>query len=302
MRYNEREIEKDKAYTFTFKYFSDSVQQIPSAATVTIYDAASTTALSTGAGSIDASGTVTYTFSQALNDTEGENFMAKCDATIGSVVETQREVFDVVITALRNSVIDDDLYTYIPDLRDVIADFSGETNGTGTTSTFVDSALTTLKSDYKGGYGVIYIDEDTEHEFKVTSYSDGTVTFAPVYTAAIGTGIRYRIRSSYSEQIEQAFSQVRDTIRNKIGMLARIIDDKVITRLVAYKAISIICAGYIYTQGDKWDIRTQMFDKKYTDALSEFAEPYDMDDSGTIDTDEDSDGNRIGFKSVGAVI
>lgn len=284
------EIQVDKDYTFSWPFYDRAGQIVPTSATVNIYDKAGSTVVS-ASGSISTAGTITYTFAEADNDTEGINFKVVLDYVYAGETIRVVNLFDVVKYPLQNLVTEDDLFTYVPELRDKVFELNSFTTSAGTTTTLIDTRLTTENRQYKGGRVEIYIDS-TLHEAKVSNYASatGTITFTPAYTSVIASGTKYCLRDSYQDTIDVAYNNfVHRDVRNRVGISAGYIDSNVINNLVVFKALELLSMGAIETEGDKWALRYNAFKTKYDEELAAMAEPFDSDGDGNITDEEDSE-------------
>lgn len=287
-----KEIQEDKAYTFTWRFYDNGIQLVPTAATITITDHNGGAIVTAGICIIDAEGTITYALTAALNDTDGKNFRNELKYTVSSVDHYYYELFDVVKCPLINQVRDEDLFIYVGELRDKIYEKTLVTTSAGSTTTLLDTKLKADRRTWKGGHVEIYINNNITHEGIITAYTStsGTVTFTPAYSVAIPITITYRIRTGYQDIIDIAYDDhVTKDIRNKVPIKAGYIDSTITKNMTVFKALEIICIGKIEAEDDKWDVRKKLYQEMYKAEYSKLSEPYDIDEDGYIADEEDAE-------------
>ena len=286
-----REIRVDADHTFDLKIFTNNIQDVPTAVTCEIFDN-SGKSLQSGAGGVDADGTITFTFLAANNGQINCDFKILFNYTVNSVASQQASLFDVVTHPLVNNVSDEDLFARVEGLRKVYEKQS-RTTADGTTNTFIDDQLPIDRRQWRGGIGELFFKDPLSkinivHQFGVTAYAkaSGTITFTPAYSSAILAQTNYVIRETYSSQIEIAFKEVVSNLRGKVGLAAGYIDSNVVSDLVVFKALAIICAGKVEVSEDKWDFRRKEFVNEFGDRFSRWFEAYDLTNDGNISDSE----------------
>lgn len=302
-----REIQEGKDYTFEWKFYRDNLQIIPTSVTLTFYDSSGTELVTDTSGTaslitIAADGTITYTLDADYTTPDDPNYKVIIKYTYGGIEYEQAELYDVAVMPLTNNSRDEDLFVYLPELRTKIQEYRGQVASTGTTSAFVDNNLKADYRSFKGGRGELYLTATEKVLFEVTNFarSTGTISFTPTQTEAVASGLRFTLRSSYQDIIDEAYNQhvVRD-IRNRIGLAAGYIDSNVTKNMTVFKALSIYCFGQVESENDKWDLRSKKFDALYSAELAKLEEPYDQNKDGNIDTSENID---RGFFSTGRMV
>jgi WD40 repeat protein len=202
-----KEIQLDQDYVFTFDLYSYNIQTVPASGTIIIVDNSGASVVAETAVSISTSGTISYTFLAAANDTLGENFKITLKWVENGVDNFIYYLFDVVRTPLVNTVRDEDLFRHLRDLRDKVLELTSETTATGTVNTLKCTRLSADNRSFLGGFVEIYINDTTRHEGIITSHTARaeTVTFSPSYTVAIDSGLTIRLRTSYQDKINEAY-------------------------------------------------------------------------------------------------
>ncbi len=263
---------------------------MPVSGTITVYKPGGNTELvSSTAVSIETDGEIKYTLSAANTATVDKNYKIELTYQVDDTVYRPFYLFSIVETPLINTVRDEDLFHYVPELRNKITPNVIETTSIGTTSTLISTELTAYNLDFKGGYTTIYIDDTTEHKAEITAWvpETSTITFTPGYTANIASGLKAQIRASYQRFIDEAYQDhVYRDIRNRVPLAAGYIDTTVTDNLTKYKALEIICFGKVEEIDDKWDMRAKHFSSIYSKEYGKLNEAYDYNEDGDIDHSE----------------
>jgi len=283
-----QEVQKGIDVPFTFERYDSTGQVIPTSGTYAIKDNAGT-AVTNSTLTIDAVGTMTFTFATADNDALGSNFKIILTYVIGGVTTRENILFDVVETPLINIVTDKDLFIHIPVIRDRLFEKQGETTATGSTTTIVDTSLSADSRDWTGARGRITQSANTI-EFRVSSYvrSTSTITISPSITSTV-SGEFYILRQSFDETIDDAYNNARQDIRNKIGCTAGYIDSNVIKNMTIYYALMTICRGNVEVVDDKWSVWKTDFSDLYKREFEKLNEPYDSSGDGNLSDQENTE-------------
>lgn len=295
------EIQADKEYTFEWSFYDKDIKKIPISGTITVTKPGGSSLVSQTAVAIETDGTIKYTLAAANTSTVDENYRIELTYQVGDEVFRPFYLFDIVETPLINTVRDEDLFIYLPELRTQVLGRTIETTSLGSTTALVSSELSATNIDYKGGYGEVYITDTTTHSFQVTAYdmTSGTATISPAYTSAIASGLKVDIKPSFQFAIDEAYNNiVSKAIRNRVGVKARYIDTEITRNMTIFKALEIISFSKVESPDDKWDMRSIKFEKKYNDEYGKLNEPSDINDDGYIDSYEDA--NRKNTLNRGA--
>jgi hypothetical protein len=112
---------QDYAFPVEVKIYEDGVQLVPTSATITINDPDGTAEVIAAAMTVAAGvGTLTYPLTATYTADLWENAIIEVDYVIATVHYKAVFFFDVVLNALKCSVIDADLKSYAPLLATVI--------------------------------------------------------------------------------------------------------------------------------------------------------------------------------------
>jgi len=283
------EIEQSQDYTFSWSFYDRNIQEIPVEGTIVVYQNSGTELVSETAISIETDGEMRYTLQSANTGTIACNYKIELQYKVDDTVSRLFYLFDIVATPIKNNVRDEDLFKYVGELRSKYKPYVKETSSLGTSSSFISKEIEPLNINFKGGYVDIYIDDTTVHSAEVITWEPQLyrITFKPQYTDSIASGVRFRIRPSYQDFIDEAYDNIvcRD-IRNKVGLKARYIDTTITRNLTVYKSLEIICFSNVEEEGDKWYMRANKFGQDYKDELQRLLEPVDADDDGNISDEE----------------
>jgi len=292
-----KEIQVSKNHIFTWQFYQNGLQIIPTSGTITITDKAGTAIVSAAAVTVSATGDVSYTFLAAANNTIDTNFKIILSYIYATLTYTQFYLFDVVRCPVINQISDEDLFVHLAELRDRVKDKTVPSSATGTTVTTTASALRANNVDYTGGFlSIYYVDSAgcgsvTQHDARVTAYSKttGAITFTPAFTVAIPSGTSLSIRPSYQAYIDNAFnSYTIPDVRKVVGRAAGFIDSNVVNNMSIYKSLEIYCFSQVETLEDKWSIRATRYRELYAEQLNKMQEAYDVNGDGNMsDTDRD---------------
>ena len=294
-----KEIKKAQNYIFEYRFYRSNIQIVPTSATLTFYSNAGTVIQAATTGTIASDGTITATLLAAKIPAVSVNNKVLVSYVYATVTNEVAELFDVVSQPIVNTVIDNDLFEHIKELRNRIYDTEDTTTGLGTTSTLICKNLSTDSRNLVGGRGELRISATSVFEFEITNFakSTGTITFTPAAADVVAIGTGFVIRESFKGSIDSAFGDfVVPMLRAKIGIASNIIDSYVVKLLTVYKALQIICFSGVESVDDKWVIRAKFYGAQFADQLSRFNEAWDADEDGNISDDETD--NRV---QVGAV-
>jgi hypothetical protein len=284
------EIQKSQSYTFEWSFFDRNIQEIPVTGSISVYKPGGSTKLVDNASvAIETGGTMKYTLDSSLTTTVDKNYKIELSYQVGDVVTRPFYLFNIVETPLINSVRDEDLFLYVPELRDKANTTVIETTSTGSTITFISKELNYLNTDFKGGLCEIFIDNTTQHNAEIQDWdkATSTITFSPSYSTNIASGLKVSIRSSYQDIINESYNRhVYRDIRNRVPLASGFIDSTVTDNMTIFKTLEIISMGRVEETDDKWDIRRKEFADMYGKEYGKLNEAYDYDEDGTIDPSE----------------
>ena len=111
---------KAMAYPIEIKAYEAGVQLVPTSATITVKDPDGAAKVTDQTMSIDANGTMTYTFPADKTSTLWENAIIEISYILSSVTYKVVFHFDVVLCQIKPTVVDADLKNYFPQLAQEI--------------------------------------------------------------------------------------------------------------------------------------------------------------------------------------
>lgn len=300
---NDREIRESTDHALEWRVYDYAIQAVPSMATVSVFDNTGTAVVDGASASIDADGTITYTIAGTDIPSPRSNYRVELAYVISGSTHYINELFDVVKTPIQNITTDDDLYVYVPELRDKLTTYEGSATSelTGSPNTLRSTNIRYITEALQGGYVEIYLDTEMLKRLVVSvDKSNGDIVFDPAHTTDIPQGTRYALRGSYTNAIKAAFEEVRQVVRNRAKTASAYIDSYVIQRAVVYRAIAIIAAAYVEETDDKYDLRRTMYTDMYNSEIARLVEPIDTNGDGNISDYEDD--NRASIYSVGLTL
>lgn len=289
------EIRIDADHTFEYTQYDQGLTVTPSSASALVFDNGGNQLASiTG---IIADDTMSFTFLAADNGLLAQNFKIVMNYTANSEGQEVVFLFDVVNYPMQNSIIDEDLFSYIKELRSVKR-VSKKSSSAGTTTTLIDSTLTIDTRDWKGGRGQLLPTDADPFEFRCIQYAEstGTITFEPAFNTTTIAELSYILRESFTEQIERGFDYVLGNVRSKVGIASNYIDNNSFNLLTVYRTLYMICLNKIEIEGDKWDVRKIEYDKLFDREMSKFNQAYDENGDGNISDSENL--NRPSFGNI----
>jgi hypothetical protein len=117
---------KGLSYPIEVKAYEEGTQLVPSSASITVKDPNAAALVSAQSMSIDLAGTMTYTLAAEKTSTLWENAIIEISYIVNSVTSKAVFHFDVVLSKIKPTVVDEDLKNYFPQLAEEI--WADETN------------------------------------------------------------------------------------------------------------------------------------------------------------------------------
>jgi len=293
------EFLQDIGGTLTHKKYLDNVQAIPSLATIVITTSGGADMpipVIGAACSIDGYGTMSFAVVAGNCTDLGLTFIATWTFTISGVSYTERTYFDVVKNKLEIIITDDDLEKEYAALRDlkyreagIISELSTSTLG----NEIIDSQSFKGTPIYKGGYIKILSGACQNYTAKIIDYDSETGIFelSKILPGIPAIGDDFIVYKSYTDEIERAFEEITDWLRNAGHRPALIIDDTQIREIHINLAISKV----LMNAGTQYQAAQQSFYNKYLSLRGELKLDYDTDETGLTD-DLDSISGQVFFR------
>jgi hypothetical protein len=288
-----QELLKDKAGTLRFTPYIDNRAAIASSATVVLKKPGGESLQASTAATVNGTtGEITYSLSSTLTATLDENYIAEWTYTVSGTVYTYASLFDVVLHKLAITVIDEDLINEQSDILELGEAFEGVVDSS-TGSTLVDDDLKQFENDRfnNGRVDVINTANGARQIRTVTDFvsSTGTLTVTPDWGTNPDTTYSYVVRRSFKTKIEKAFNEIMEDIRARGNRPALIMESHDLHIVTVKKSLSMICKDQIATAEDKWHTLYKIYEGEYKDSMSKMVFQYDVDESGSIDGNDEKD-------------
>lgn len=237
-------------------------------------------------------GELTYTLTTTHTATLDENYVAEWTYTVSSVVYYETTLFDIVLHRLSQLTTDEDLYALQGDIRAKNENQSGAV-GSATSSTLVDTnALKNYADDYFNNGVVEAMNPATGavQRRTVTDFvqSTGTLSVSPNWSTTPDATYQYVVYKPYRVKLDYAWELIMNEIRSKGFRPALIMASADLKVVHAFKTLELICTDFMKARDDVWDILSQRYAEKYTDAFGKLIFNYDADESGTIEGNEEN--------------
>lgn len=280
----------NKTDTIRLTVYDNNRPQVPSSATITLYNPDGGTLQASATASVNSTtGEMTYSLTTTHTATRGTNFKATWAYVISGTTYYQDQLFDVVRSILSIPIVDDDLYAELDTLRRANTQAEG-TATAGASTTLTDTVRRKEADNYwKGGKIEILYGTGASQIRDITSFvqSTGVITVDPAFVTTPDTTSVYRVVKSFSARIQQAFKNLETMIYNKGQRHQLILESSQIEMPLTFLAIRDICMDLRDETDDKWDLLAKDYDKKFEMAFNNMHLEYDADDSGTIQGEEE---------------
>jgi len=238
------EIELSQDYDFAYQVREEREPAVIDSGTVTIRKG-DTTYVDAEAVVPDSEGGFTYQFLAADAPTDPtEALIAEFALVSGTDDFSYREIFDIVRVPLRVPIAEHDLFSLFPHLRDMrrLGLEEGLALAASTDTTLVAQQLIGVVDGFYVGGELDIIDGTNVDLFRrVTAFdgSTGTATVDPAFPAALDATSRFRIRRSWQPIIAEAWTQMREKIRNRGNRPSLIMDGQAFRTSLLYVAAAL---------------------------------------------------------------
>lgn len=272
----------DTLKTFVFE---NNRKIVPTSATITVYEPASTAEIvSAAAMTVGADGQLSYALTTAHNDDAAENYKVVIAYVYSAATYYATFYYDVVNSKLSKVITDDDVVNELPQLKDNNWRVRG-TAESGSTTTIVDSELKRYEDDYFTGGLAYSIDKDEAREISDFVSSTGTVTVAAVFGSTIATD-KYILTRSYTREIQRAFEKIEGLLVAKGKRAHLVLDPYDLREAHIYASVAEICKGLINANDNVWAWFYSEYDKKFKETFRGLNLKYDESGDGVISADE----------------
>ncbi len=281
---------KDTADTFQTYIYENNRKIAPSSATLTVEKPGNGDRLLDSVPmSIGADGLLSCTLSAADNSTAALNYKATIAYTYNSTAYYATIFYDVVNSRLSKVIIDDDIATELPQLKDKGWRVRGSAEG-GSDTTIVDSELMRYENGYFTGGLAYSADKDETREITDFVSSTGTVVVAG-FSSAVAAGEKYILTRSFSREIQRAFEKIEEKLIRFGKRPHLILDPYDLREIHIYYSVAEVCKGLIAANDTFWWEMWKEYEKRADEAFNEIDFKYDSSADGYISYGED--GARI---------
>jgi hypothetical protein len=272
-----------------YKYYENSIQQVPTSANITIYDNDGAEKVGQTAATIGADGTMSYTVSATVADDVYYSWKAVWEFVVGGVTKYRSTLFDIVRQTLENPVVDEDIINAAPFLKEknyrkVL------TAGSGSKTTIVSTELTEDDDYWNGGNAEIISGTNSGQIRKITDFvaSSNTLTVESFVDNIDATSECVIIRS-FKKEIDQAWKRFKLDLKNRGIFVDSIIDSDQVKEYVIVLAIHFICLNFSTDPVDIWFAKAEKYETEYKRLIGTAVFDYDSDDDGNIEDSEKKD-------------
>lgn len=261
------------------------IDVVPSSCTLDIYDQYGTALLEDQSITPGEDGTCSYILVAALTADLSENNRAMWTVTVSAKTYTFNTLFDVVLSIIRNSLLDQDLVDECDALMEYNYCHSGNADS-GNTTSLTDNELMGFADNYFKGGLIEFVDGTNQNNSRIVSAYDpdlGKITWTTALSSSCDTTTAYILRRTFQRQIDAAFREMCnyiDTLGNRPGL---IVDDERLKTPHKFLALSKICLSLMKEANDAWMVRADTYEKKYyaTIAGLKFREASELEDYST---------------------
>lgn len=287
-----------KTGTIKLQIYSGNRPVVPSSATITLYKPGSNTPLQAeDTATVDATtGEITYALTATHTATKDLNYKAVWSYVSGGVTYYQNQLFDVVLSILAITIVDEDLYDELPVLRNEAPQKSG-TATSGASGSITDTNRKEEDDFWKGGVVEIIAGTGDNQSRDITGFtqSTGVIAVTPNWETAPDSTSIYRITKSFSKQIAASFEKLEQMIYDKGKRHSLIIESSQVKVALKYITLHFICLDLMKEIDDVWDIRATRYWERFAESFGAMKLDYDLDESGGIAGEDEEQANPTGF-------
>lgn len=282
-----QKLKVDIGGTLELAYSENSIQQVPTSGTITIYDDGGAEKVAVTAVTIDAAGKMTYDVAGSVADDVYYNWKADWVFVVGGVTHYRSTLFYVVRHILRNPVVDSYIIEAAPFLKS--KNYSSViTADSGSKTTIISVNLTEDDDYWNGGSAEVISGTNIGETRKVTDFVASTNTLTvESFSAIIDATSKVVITRTFKKEIDRAFERFEVDMKNSGKYIDRIIDNEQVKEYVILLALHFICDNFANDPVDNWTEKAKAYLKDYKTLLASAVFDYDTDDDGNIESDEE---------------
>jgi hypothetical protein len=237
---------------------------VPSSCVLNIYEEDGTQLLINETITPGSDGTCTYTVESDITDELSEHNQARWTVVISGKTYVYTTMFDVVLSIIRNELLDQDLFDECSALEKFNYCRSGTVDSGGTTYMIDNELMNHAENIYKGGL-LEFVDGTNENNSRiVTAYdsSDGKLTWATALSAIVDTTTKYVLKKTFQRQINVAWDELLNYIDNQGFRPALICNSERLKTPHKYFTLAKICYGLMKDVNDSWMVLAEKYEEK----------------------------------------
>ncbi|MBI5885369.1 MAG: hypothetical protein HZB85_02160 [Deltaproteobacteria bacterium] len=271
---------KDGEGIFQTCFYRNNTRIVPTSAQMTVYMPASAVKLIDGAAmDIAADGLITYALSAADNVALGCDYKAVIAYMYETVTNHATVFYDVVISALRGIITDDDIVAELPQIKEGGWKVRGQAES-GSASTLVSSELKRYGDGYFTGGLAYSVDKAASRVITGFVSATGTVTTEP-FSAPITTD-KFILTRSYTREIGRAFEKLEERLKGMGRRPHLVLDPEDLREAHVYASVAEVCKGMMTESDALWWRLWKEYEKKTDDAFGAMNFKYDATNDGLI--------------------
>jgi len=278
----------DIADTIRLTVYDNNRPQIPTSATITLYNPSGSTLQASASATVDGTtGEMTYSLTATHTADEDLNYKAVWAYVLNGTTYYQTQLFDIVKSLLAIPITDDDLYNELDSLKK--ANYQATATATaGAAGSLTDTKRREENDFWKGGTLEIVSGTGVNQKRDITGFtlSTGVFTVTPNWTTNPDSTSIYVAIKSFSKKIQAAFDTICTMLYDKGKRHELILESSQIAKPLIYLTIHMIALDLMDEADDKWSRLADAYWKKFDTAFSNMKLDYDEDESGAIDESE----------------
>ena len=257
---------------------------VPASAQLTVYLPASSIKLIDGAiMDISSDGLLSYALSAADNAALGCDYKAVIAYVHETATHYATVFYDVVLSALRSVITDDDIVAELPQIKEGGWKVRGQADS-GSATTLVSSELKRYGDGYFTGGLAYSVDKAASRTIMGFVAATGTVT-TEAFEAPITTD-RFILTRSYTREIGRAFEKLEDRLKAAGRRPHLVLDPEDLREAHVYASVAEVCKGMITESDALWWRLWKEYEKKTDDAFGAMNFKYDATNDGVISGSE----------------
>lgn len=265
--------------------FDGNIRVSPDSISISIYNDGS---LISGPSSVseDSENKIKYTIPSDVADEIDEEYRASWTIVIDSKTFIFNQFFDVVRTKFENQINDDDLFKEFPFLKNIGYEKTG-TPDSGTTLKLTDQELLSYdKNFFKGGFIEIISGTNQGEVREISDFDPPAIYWNSEMDSTIDSTSRYLLKRSFQNQINSAWEEIENYIKQLGNRPALICSPESFKRPHLFLSLEKICRGHAQSDQEIWWKMADHYYKLYESSISNVKYRYDSTEDGEPDRDK----------------